>query len=429
MNIINASEISGLHWTEKFELLNLALMLIFIPTWAWVSFLFMSLWMFSVVLKNTILKRWSFFNWHQDKHYVYAKNTYMLIPMIVIWCIYLVGMLWTSNKQDGWKEVGHFVWLAGIALTCLCTDFREVKKIHLRKFFWLYVLLMSLLFIVLLPIYLLKMSGVVTPVFCEFLTGESMFYHIHHSYMAVYIIAGLAFLYSECVNSEKLNAKKIALIAVCAICLLLFLLFINSRTGTLSLIILLMMCWLHLCFVRKKYRASLIAVVALVAVGSVVFFTLPDNYRRLSTTTEQVAQGDNSDLRIGIFQNAWMVIKDNVVFGVGTGDVIDELTPYYGSREDVSRPHNQYLETWMAIGLPGLITLLLMFLLPMLYAYKRRCYLMVAIIAIFAISNLFESSLERQMGMSLFCVMMIYFVIDTALPLASHTKQEVVALS
>lgn len=417
---------ADLHWTEKFEMFNLAMMLVLIPTWTWLSYFFISLWMLSVVLKNTILNRWSFFKWHQDENYIYLNNAYMLIPMIVIWCVYLIGMLWTSNKQDGWGEIGHFVWLASVALTCLCTDFREVKKVHIRGFFWLYVVLMSLLFLVLLPIYLLKMSGKVPPDFCESLTGGLLFYHIHHSYMAVYIVAGLAFLYSECVNSVKLSAKKIILIVACAICLLLFLLFINSRTGTLCLAILIVMCWMHLCFIRKKHRSSLLALIAVLVLGSVVFFTLPDNYRRLSATTEQVAQGDKSDLRISIFQNAWMVIKDNAVFGVGTGDVIDELTPYYGTREDVSRPHNQYLETWMAIGLPGLTTLLLMFLMPMLYAYKRRCYLLALIIAIFAISNLFESSLERQMGMSFFCVMMVYFVIVTSQQISVSESKSIV---
>ncbi len=396
-----------MHWTEKLSLYTMALMLMFIPLDAGTSYVFICLWVLSTVLKNTFLKRWSFFGWHQDKSYDYGKSAYLLIPMIVYWCLYLLSMLWTADKATGWLEVSRLAWFAVVPLTCLCTDFREVTKKRLRNILWLYVIFMSVLFVVLLVVNQLKPGQLFL-----WLRGESEFYYLHHSYMAVYIVAGLAFLYSECVFAETASVKKNILIVLCTCCLFPFLLLVNSRTGTLGLVMLLVMCWAHLCFVRKKFRDSFIMLVSVALIGCVSYITLPERFKRLSTTTEQVAQGDTSDIRFVIMERAWMVVKENPVLGVGVGDIEDALTPLYESKENVFRPHNQYLETWMATGAFGMVTLLLMMFLPMFDAFRRRRWLAVSIIIIFAVSILFESMLERQMGVSFFCVMMVLFVVD-----------------
>lgn len=397
-----------MHWTEKLSFYSMALMLMFIPLDAGTSYVFICLWMFSTVLKNTILKRWSFFGWHQDKNYKYGKSSYLLIPMMVYWGLYLLSMLWTEDKATGWLEVSSLAWFAAVPLTCLCTDFREVTKTRLRNIFWLYVIFMSLLFVLLLVMDQVKPCQLIS-----WLRSGYEFYYLHHSYMAVYIVAGLAFLYSECLFAESASVKKNLLVVLCACCLFPFLLLINSRTGSLGLVMLLVMCWVHLCFIRKKYRASFVMLLSVVLIGCVSYITLPEKFKRLSATTEQVAHGDKSDVRFAIMGNALTVVKENPVLGVGAGDIEDALTPFYGSRADVYRPHNQYLETWMATGVVGVVVLLLMMLVPMVNAFKRRRWLAVSIIIIFAVSILFESMLERQMGVSFFCVMMVLCVVDT----------------
>ena len=213
----------NLHWTERAGLISFALALCAIPIYSDVSLLFLSLWLLSIVLKNCLLKRWSFFNWHQDKTYIPDKQLFLLLPMLLYWGMYFVGMIWTDNKSDGWREVGQASWLMIVPVACICTDFREVTKQYLRKIFWPYVLLMSLLFIVLLVTFIFKNCGFVESSFLNFMIGPyPQFYYIHHSYMAVYILAGLAFLYSECWSADKLSVKKVSLIIICTCCLFFF---------------------------------------------------------------------------------------------------------------------------------------------------------------------------------------------------------------
>lgn len=400
-----------LHWTEKMEFVNLAAMLIVIPIDSGVSLLFAVLWMLAVVLKNTILKRWSFFGWHQDKNYHYSKNYYFLIPMMCYWFAYLLSMLWTENRPTGWVEVGQLSWFFVLPLTCVCTDFRQFSEKLVRMMLWSFVLTLSVLFVLLLSIMVVKASASAEHSFLWFMTNEK-FYYIHHSYMALYILAALAFLYSELVRKEQLSVKKIVLTIACACCLLLFLLCINSRAGLLCLIILMALCWMHQCFVRKKYRFALISllIASLVVVGS--HFALPEYFRRLSVTIEQVAQGDKSDGRFEIMGKAWMVVKDNMLLGVGAGDRMDELAPYYGSLEDAYCPHNQYLDSWMATGILGLLSLLAMLIVPLVMAWRKRNIFSFLFLLMLMVNLLFESMLERQMGVVFTVVIYVYILLS-----------------
>ena len=398
------------HWTEKMEFVNLAAMLIVIPIDSGVSFLFSILWMLTVILKNTILKRWSFFGWHQDKNYHYSKNYCFLIPMMCYWFVYLLSMLWTENRSAGWDEIGGLACFIMLPLTCVCTDFRQFSEKLVRMILWTFVLTMSVLFVLLLSIVVVKACRSAEYSFLWFMMNED-FYYIHHGYMALYILTGLAFLYSELARKEKQSVKQIVLIIVCACCLVLFLLCINSRAGLLCLILLMAFSWVHQCLVRKKYRFALISLViaSLVVVGT--HFALPEYFRRLSVTIDQVAHGDKSDGRFEIMEKTWIVLKDNKLLGVGAGDRMDELVPYYDSLEEAYCPHNQYLDSWMTAGVMGLLSLLVMLVVPLVMAFRKRNIFSLLFLLILMVNILFESMFERQMGIVFTAVIYVYILL------------------
>ena len=404
-------EVAMLHWTEMAELFNMALMLLSIPFDSGVGLIFACLWILSIALKNTLLKRWSFFGWHQDKTYHYNKSYHILIPMMCLWGVYLLSLLWTENMETGWGEVGQLVWILVIPFAFACTDFREVSSKLLRIVLWLNVLLLSALFVVLLLRMIVQAAISAEHSFLWYMMNQD-FYYIHHSYMALYILTALAFLYEEMKHLHKDNKPRIALWVLCFACLILFLLCINSRAGLLCLVMLLFLCWLHQTFVRKKYRFAIISLVALSLMVVIVHFSLPSHFRRLSSTVEQVANGDASDGRFAIMGNAWTVIQDNRVWGVGAGDRMDVLTPFYVTEENpdatVYCPHNQFLDTWMATGILGLLALLAMLFYPLIVTLKKRLLFPFLFLTVLFLSLLFESMLERQMGVVFVAVMYVY---------------------
>lgn len=398
-------ELSCFHWSEKLEISCLTAMLAAIPINTGISLLFTCCWFLSVVLKNTLLKRWSFFAWHQDITFHYNKTTYMLIPSMCYWLFYLVSMLWTENIATGWVEVGQNVWFFVIPFACLCTDFRQVSKRCLRSMFWLYVLSLMLVFVFLLIKTILLIFQSPSHSFMESI--RIFDFYRHHAYTSLYIIAGLAFLYTELIRNQSRKMQILTCFCIC--CLTLYMLFANSRAGILGLILLTFMCGLHTCIVRKRYKLVLVSIIAVMALVAVVHYSLPDQYRRLSKTTSEIVQGETSDARFCIMNNAWMVVKNNVLLGVGAGDRLDSLMPCYGSLERTACAHNQFLETWLATGVFGMLTLWVMLLLPVVMSWRRHQVFPIMINTILIVNLLVESMLERQMGVVFVAVFYAYY--------------------
>ena len=391
------------------EVIFLAAMLMAIPIDAGLCLFFASCWFLSVMLKNTILKRWSFFDWHQDKSYPYNRNAFMLIPMMLYWLAYLTSMLWTENLSSGWVKVGQSAWFFAIPLVCLCTDFRQISKRLLRAMLWLFVLTLTVVFF-----YLLTKAIITThqtsSVFLK--SGLNVFHnYIHYTYSTLYIATGLAFLYTELIRKEKLSRGMLALLVFCACCMVIFVIMLNSRAGILYLILLTLMCVLHTCFIRKKYRLSIIALVSILALVAVFHFILPEKLHRFSNTTSEIAHGDMSDSRFQIMYNAWTVVKEHPLLGVGVGDREDSLVPLYGEQNHVYNPHNQFLDTWLSTGVFGMLILWAMLLLPIMVAYKSKQLMPIMVNLLLIVGLMVESMLVRQMGIAFMTVINVYYLL------------------
>ena len=127
------------HWTETAEIGCIAAMLLSIPFSSGVTLAFAVAWLLLLILKNSLLKRWSFFGFHQDKSYQNDKTPVFLYLMMAYWLLYCVSMLWTENKEQGGVEIGSLVWMFVFPLMYAVTDFRQVTKQHVRLMLWLFV--------------------------------------------------------------------------------------------------------------------------------------------------------------------------------------------------------------------------------------------------------------------------------------------------
>jgi O-antigen ligase len=115
---------------------------------------------------------------------------------------------------------------------------------------------------------------------------------------------------------------------------------------------------------------------------------------------------ESNEARLIMWNTSLVVIKDNLWIGTGTGDYEDELVNQNlvfennGVAKEKLNAHNQFLNTAVQLGLPGLLLLVLIF-----YQSFKSCnlsYFGYAILAVFCINFLFESFLETQAGIVLF---------------------------
>jgi len=123
---------------------------------------------------------------------------------------------------------------------------------------------------------------------------------------------------------------------------------------------------------------------------------------------EHGTSGHSLTMRLEFWKTALCIIKKNILFGVGTGDVENAFKSQY-QEENTSlhkewqlRSHNQYLETTVALGVIGLLLFFTRLLAPF-FSGKKLSALFILFLLIEALSFINEDTLETQAGVT-FCI-------------------------
>ena len=129
------------------------------------------------------------------------------------------------------------------------------------------------------------------------------------------------------------------------------------------------------------------------------------------------ADGHSVVMRLEFWRAAYCLIYKHIWFGVGTGDVADEFWKTYKRLhssldfEYQHRSHNQFLTYAVAIGVPGLILILLGFMLWIknlpaegFLHFPARIFALIVLL-----SMLNEDTLETQPGVSFLAFFVIVF--------------------
>ncbi|MBN1549963.1 O-antigen ligase family protein [bacterium] len=153
---------------------------------------------------------------------------------------------------------------------------------------------------------------------------------------------------------------------------LLITVFSHSRNGLISMI--LGVNFVLFCGLKKKLKRGISAfliVLVLLCIGAglmAIFF--PIVYQRLFTTDFNV-----TNIRVPMVENAWELIKDNCLFGVGMGNYYVyapkyDFTPIQVSHSFPWPIHNEYLLVWSEMGIMALILYVALFFTPIVYLIK-----------------------------------------------------------
>lgn len=130
-----------------------------------------------------------------------------------------------------------------------------------------------------------------------------------------------------------------------------------------------------------------------------------DNY-----TKNQVVNGFSLAMRLEYWKNSWQIVTQNPVFGVGTGDIKNEIALGYEQSNSVlekkyrKRTHNQYLTFWASFGILGLLVFIFYLAYPLItiQSKNRRIYAVFLVIA--CLSFITEDTLETQAGVTFFAL-------------------------
>ena len=353
-----------------------------------------------------------------------------LWAVVVYWLCNVVSVLYSHDVAGALDVVKRKAVMLVAPLCVLLSDMSYIKRDHLRAVFYALLLAVASLFV------------------CDWITDT--FEDRNHSYVSLYILPAAAFIYFELVRHRREMPLwwRLALY-VAAVMSIVFIIYIDSRAGILCLYGVEVLCGLHLAVKHRWWQGALLAVL-LVGLTFTAEKKLPNHNSRLTiapvTTVESAAAVDTvavgeseavapeplygkyQDARMAINVTALKCIADRPVFGYGVGDYDTVLIERYGVegyqslKEWHNNAHNQYTETSLAIGIVGLMVMVWWLVMPLFVAWRRKAgfweVLTLTFIVMFCM--LFESMLERQMGLQfialLYALMVLKISTERQLP-------------
>jgi O-antigen ligase len=248
----------------------------------------------------------------------------------------------------------------------------------------------------------------------------------HVAYLTMYIILACIFIIQPL--QEKQNLNKVSIFASCALLLFFYIIIamLSSRTAIFSGLITLSI----FIFFSLKPKFDIVKSIVFTGINAIVFvvvfwfitgsqnrFEKPIPTEKITTTEQKEIEESSTvqrNVRYTLWSTAFEIFLEQPLLGVGTGDIKDELISKYKQRdfqEGITynlNAHNQFFQTLATLGIPGFISLLLLFLIPIVQAIKKANITFVAFLAMIFINCLTESVFEKQAGVLFFCFFFIF---------------------
>lgn len=325
------------------------------------------------------------------------------LGILLLFVLYVISLSYSADFGYGLSRLETKVSLLAFPLILFSTRWdRRNTMVILRSFVYAMLLIASGLLVV--AAYKYNQTG----------STKWFFYHeltepidLHAIYFANYLMLGLLLV----INIPDLVRYKWWVASILVI--LIFLLTALTLIGFLFLVGL-VSAYLEW---RKRYSPMLVwsAVFGIILISIVLALSIPGTRKKILqidklnySLTDPDYAWNSVTFRLALWECAAPVIANHLFIGVGIGDENQELQRSFEKKDfregircnyDV---HNQYLSTWMSIGIIGLVVLAGSLIQPAWLAFHNKDWLMLSFIAMTSVSFATESFLSSQKGIVFF---------------------------
>jgi len=227
----------------------------------------------------------------------------------------------------------------------------------------------------------------------------------HPDYLSLYLVFALFIAANRMIRAQHLS-KKI-LYALSLPLFLFLLLMLAERSPILGLAIgSIIICFLQI----KKMLTRWAVLLALCLSFLVVIRYTPSIYSRVlevkntALTPPVGLQFNSTNIRIGIYECSWELIRKNICLGVGAGSDRKLLSDCYTQfpteayKKTYYNTHNQYVNFWLLSGFASLLLFLCSLSYSFVSAFRRKDYTQLFFIIIMTIAFASENILSSQAG-------------------------------
>lgn len=337
------------------------------------------------------------------------KSKFFLIA-ISLYLLHIVGMLYTTNHKAGMFDLEQKLSL--LILPLIFFSDTSINNIQSQKILKSFVLGCVLAGIICLA----------NAAYKYYISGDigSLLYTqfspiMHTSYFAMYLCFAIILILF---NESFVYHLAFKIIAV--LFLILPIVLSSSKSGLFSLGLILLAKFIYEVLIKKSYLKVLVFSSLLIASAISIYFVFPKAFERVGEMKEALTSSkseiNTSTSRIAIWKIATNIISKNTILGVGTGDVKDAFISEYQKltirefTEKKLNAHNQYLQTFVALGLPGILSLLVLLSTIAHFSWYNKMLDGTILTVIIAFNLLFESMLETQAGVVFISFFLMFYL-------------------
>lgn len=341
-----------------------------------------------------------------------------LVAALLFYICYVYGVSYSANGLEAGIDLERKIPLLLFPLILLSAK----EQLTPQLIFW--VLLSFVLTCIFLFLFCIANAYMV------YIYSQSLDYFFYHDLSivlnlhAIYFSMHLAFallilLYWAYFHSKNWRMWQWTMMSLGSLILSLGLLLLGGRIVQGALVIILMGFVTYSVYQQPRYRWYILLATFVLTVLTVgIVLSSETLKKRFTELTEKGlvfdAQKNNASgwtLRQAKWRCAMEIWQQNFWWGVGTGDVQDNLQKCYEKNNfwgHVFRfnTHNQYLETAVALGLIGLLILLSYLGIIFYEAVAQKNTLLLSLITLLSVSFITEAMLNRQKAI----VLMAFFV-------------------
>jgi O-antigen ligase len=358
------------------------------------------------------------------------KNNHFLFVTILcigLYFLYLVGLSYSKNLPFGLSDLLLKLPLLLFPVIIFTLNPLHWTKKKIETLLKLFVL--GSLITMIISIVHSWINYMATPSLSYFFYGQASLFH-HPSYASMYYCFSFVIsVYLFHTHGYSLWEKVIAIVGM--ILFLIEIVLLESRAGIVTFGTVLLVYLVYLLVSQRKWIPYIfMGMICVTAMLAVTYKLLPEELNRIKPTIAYIKdhyihENSSGDIyvRFLLWDASMKVGVEHLPFGVGTGDIKDELMKQY-QKENYLEPyennlnaHCQYLQVFTTLGILGSIFFILIVLSCVWVGYKRRNILFILFGLITGINFLVESMLEKQAGVMFFVFffVILYFIAQTQL--------------
>ncbi len=242
---------------------------------------------------------------------------------------------------------------------------------------------------------------------------------MHRSYTAAYFVIGVALSMVGWLKENKSFWWIFTLLFSMVIILS------GSKAGVMSFVIVILWSLMSYTIQTRALNGKRVFSI-LIASTALLFLVFKSNVNRrfgiIKTAISEIQWDNNpstesTTARLLMWNASYEVWKMHPFFGVGTGDVNDELEEWNQDRanrgvaESRLNAHNQFLNYSVQFGIVGVLVLTMVFLLLFYWAIQFNDQVLAMLSVVFFINFFFESFLETRAGILPFTVLLLSYLL------------------